>query len=77
MEWFWILWAIISIITTCIAFLLAAIDVIEDDLAIALIICVVAFPLGIIVLICMSLAMLYDFLHKHKDKIRKFLKIKD
>ena len=77
MEWFWILWAIVSIIITCIAFLLAAIDVVEDDLAIALIICVVAFPLGIIVLICMSLAMLYDFLHKHKDKIRKFLKIKD
>ena len=76
MEWFWILWAIISVITTCIAFLLAAIDVVEDDLAIALIVCVVMFPLGIIVLICMSLAALYDFLHKHKDKIRKFLRIK-
>ena len=77
MEWFWILWAIVSIITTCIAFLLAAIDVVEDDLAIALIVCVVMFPLGIISLICMSLAALYDFLHKNKDKIRKFLKIKD
>ena len=77
MEWFWILWAIISVITTCVAFFLAAIDVIEDDLAIMLIVCVIGFPLGIIVLICMSLAMLYDFLHKNKDKIRKFLKIKD
>ena len=77
MEWFWILWAIVSIITTCIAFLLAAIDVVEDDLAIALIVCVVIFPLGIISLICISLAALYDLLHKHKDKIRKLLKIKD
>ena len=77
MEWFWILWAIVSIITTCIAFLLAAIDVVEDDLAIALIVCVVIFPLGIISLICISLAALYDLLHKHKDKIRKLLKIKN
>ena len=77
MEWFWILWAIVSVITACVAFFLAAIDVIEDDIAIVLTVYVTIFPLGIIVLICMSLAMLYDFLHKHKDKIRKFLKIKD
>ena len=76
MEWFWIIWIIISVITASTFFFLAAIDVVEDDLAIALIVCVVMFPLGIIVLICMSLAALYDFLHKHKDKIRKFLRIK-
>ena len=76
MEWFWILWAIVSIITTCITFLLAAIDVIEGDFAIVLTVCITVFPLGIIILICISLVKLYDFLHKHKDKIRKFLRIK-
>lgn len=76
MEWFWILWTIVSVITACVFFFLAAIDVIKDDLAISLTVCVVIFPLGIISLICMSLAALYDFLHKHKDKIRKFLRIK-
>lgn len=76
MEWFWILWAIVSVITACVAFLLAAIDVIEDDFAIVLTVCVTVSPLGIIVLICISLSKLYDFLHKHKDKIRKFLRIK-
>ena len=77
MEWFWILWAIISVITACVAFLLAAIDVIEDDLGLMLTLCIIVFPLGIIVLVSISLAALYDLLHKHKDKIRKFLKIKD
>ena len=77
MEWFWIIWIIISVITASTFFFLAAIDVVKDDLAIALIVYVIVFPLGIIVLICISLAAIYDLLHKHKDKIRKLLKIKD
>ena len=77
MEWFWIIWGIISVITASTFFFLAAIDVIEYDLGLMLTICIIVFPLGIIVLVCISLAALYDLLHKHKDKIRKFLKIKD
>ena len=76
MEWFWIIWIIISVITASTFFFLAAIDVIEDDLGLILTICIIVFPLGIIILICISLVKLYDFLHKHKDKIRKFLRIK-
>ena len=70
MEWLWILWGILFVITACVTFLLSAIDVIEPEEALALTICIIIFPLGIIVLT-------WVFLHKNKDKIRKFLKIKD
>ena len=93
MEWFWILWTIVSVISACVFFFLAAIDVVENNLAILLTICiiifpfgifalvltvcVVVFPVGIFLLVCISLVELYNFLNKHKDKIRKFLRIKD
>ena len=92
MEWLLILWGILSAITACIAFFLSAIDVIENNFAfiltvcvvifpfgifaLVLTVCVVVFPVGIFFLICISLVKLYDFIHKHKDKIRKFLRIK-
>ena len=75
MEWYWILWAIISVVTACIAFFLSAIDIIEPEFAFILTVCIIVFPLGIIVLICVFFMKLYNFLNKHKDKIRKFLKI--
>ena len=77
MEWLWILWGILSIITAGVTFFLAAIDVIDDGFAFIITVCVVAFPLGIFVITCIFLAKLYEFLHKHKDKIRKFLRIKN
>ena len=92
MEWLWILWAIISVITACVAFFLSAIDVIELEFGFILTVCVAIFPFGIFalvltvyvvvfpivifILVCTFLVIIYEFLHKHKDKIRKFLKIK-
>ena len=76
MEWLWILWAIISVITACVAFFLTAIDVLEPEEALVLSVCIIVFPFGFFVLICVSLIKLYNFLNKHKDSIRKFLRIK-
>ena len=76
MKWLWILWAIISVITACVTFLLAAIDVIKDDFAFGITISVVIFPLGSFTSIYVSFIIFYDFLHKHKNSIRKFLRIK-
>ena len=77
MEWFWIIWIIISVITACVTFFLSAIDVIEPEEAFILTVCIIIFPLGIIVLTWVFFMNLYEFLHKNKDKIRKLLKIKD
>ena len=77
MAWLWILWGILSVITACITFLLSAIDVIEPEEAFSLTVCIIVFPLGIIVLTWVFFIKLYDFLNKHKDSIRKFLRIKD
>ena len=76
MEWYWILWMIVSIMIAIIAFFLAAIDVIEDEDAFVLSVCVIVFPLGILVLTREFLTKLYNFLNRHKDVIRKFLRIK-
>lgn len=77
MEWLWILWGILSVITACVTFFLSAIDVIEPEEAFVLTVCIIVFPLGILVLTWVFFTKLYSFLNKHKDKIRKFLKIKD
>ena len=67
---------IVSIMIAIIAFFLAAIDVIEDEDAFVLSVCVIVFPLGILVLTWEFLTKLYNFLNRHKDVIRKFLRIK-
>ena len=77
MEWLWISWGILSVITACVAFFLSAIDVIEPEFGFILTVCIIVIPFGIIVLICTFFMKLYSFLHKNKDSIRKFLKIKD
>ena len=51
MEWFWILWGIFSVITACVTFFLAAIDVIENSFAFILTVCVIIFPFGIFALV--------------------------
>lgn len=76
MEWYWILWGILSVITACVVFFLSAIDVIESEFGFVLTVCVIVFPLGIIILIWVFFMKLYSFLHKNKDSIRKFLRIK-
>ena len=76
MEWLWILWGILSVVTACVTFFLSAIDIMDDSSAFVLTVCVVVFPFGIFILIIVSLMKLYEFLHKHKDNIRKFLRIK-
>lgn len=77
MEWLWILWGMLSVITACVTFLLSAIDVIEPEEAFVLTVCIIILPLGILVLTLVFFTKLYSFLNKHKDKIRKFLKIKN
>lgn len=75
MEWYFILWLVIAIITLFASFFLTAIDVLEPDFAFVLTVCIVLFPLGIVTIIGIALMSFYNFLHKHKDKIRKFLRI--
>ena len=76
MEWYFILWIVFAIITFLVSFFLTAIDVIDPDFALILTVSIVFFPLGIATLIGVALLSFYDFLHKHKDKIRNFLGIK-
>ena len=76
------MWLFIGLITlallalTIIVFL-EAIDAIDEETGQIIFVCVTVTPIALVFLIAYCYTLLYDLCKKHKDKIRKFLKIKD
>ena len=76
------MWLLIGLIAlallalTIIVFL-EAIDAIDEETGQIIFVCVAVPPITLVLLIAYCYKLLYDLCKKHKDKIRKFLKIKD
>lgn len=74
----WILiWIIIILLSGIILVFLTAIDILDDDIGIGIWISISIPIIGIIAIIAFGFTLFYDFCRKHKDKIRKFLRIKN
>ena len=75
------MWLFIGLITlallalTIIVFL-EAIDAIDEETGQIIFVCVAVPPIALVLLIAYCYTLLYDLCEKHKDKIRKFLRIK-
>ena len=76
------MWLFIGLITlallalTIIVFL-EAIDAIDEETGQIIFVCVAVPPIALVLLIAYFYTLLYDLCEKNKDKIRKFLRIKD
>ena len=73
-----ILWIAYAVLASVLGFFLSAIDVLSDEEGLYLAIFAILFPyLEIFVLALMLLWYLHDLIGEHKEKIRKFLRLKD
>ena len=74
----WILIGVIVLMLLILAIIvfLESIDIIDEDTGRIIFVCTVIPPLGLLLLITYCLILLHNLCSKHKDKIRKFLKIK-
>ena len=73
-----ILWIAYAVLASVLGFFLSAIDVLSDEEGFYFAIFAILFPyLEIFVLALMLLWYLHDLIGKHKEKIRKFLRLKD
>ena len=76
------IWLLIGLIAlallalTIIVFL-EAINAIDEETGQIIFVCVAVPPIALVFLIAYCYTLFYDLCEKHKDKIRKFLKIKD
>ena len=68
---------VLMLLILAIIVFLESIDVIDYDTGQILFICIAIPPIALIFLIAYGYISLFEFCKKHKDKIRKFLKIKD
>ena len=75
----WILIGVIVLMLLVLAIIvfLESIDVINTDTAEILLICILIPPITLVFLIAYGYISLSEFCKKHKDKIRKFLKLKN
>ena len=75
----WILIGVIVLMLLVLAIIvfLESIDVIDYDTAEILLICILIPPIALVFLIAYGYISLSEFCEKHKDKIRKFLKLKN
>ena len=73
-----ILWIAYAVLASVLGFFLSAIDVLSNEEGFYLAIFAILFPyLEIFVLALMLLWYLHDLIGEHKEKIRKFLRLKD
>ena len=71
-----ILWITYAVLASVIGFFLSAIDVLSNEEGLYLAIFAILAPyLEVFILALMLLWYLHDLIGKHKDKIRKFLRI--
>lgn len=75
----WLLIGLIALalLALTIIVFLEAIDAINEETGQIIFVCVAVPPIALVLLIAYGYMLLYDFCEKHKDKIRKFLRIKN
>ena len=67
---------ILILLILAIVVFLEAIDIIDEGTRVITFVCVIFPPLGLFFLIVFCFVSFYDLCEKHKDKIRKFLRLK-
>ena len=75
--WLFIGLIVLMLLIMIILIFLEAIDIIDEDTGRIIFVCTVIPPLGLLLLITYCLILLHNLCSKHKDKIRKFLRIKN
>lgn len=71
-----IIWLAAIILSSIIAILLDAIDVVDVEISGFVVLCIMMPPVILIFILYYSVIWFHDLCEKHKDKIRKFLKLK-
>lgn len=71
-----IIWIITILLSGIILIFLTAIDILDDDISIGIWVSISIPIVGIISIIAFGFALFYDFCKKHKNKIRKFLRLR-
>lgn len=74
--WLFIGLIVLMLLALTIIVFLEAIDAINEETGQIIFVCVTVLPIALVLLIAYGYTLLYDLCEKHKDKIRKFLKIK-
>lgn len=77
MNTFLIIWIIVAILAFVLSVFLDAIDVADGSVTGLVALCIVVPPAAILCIIILVVNLFHRFCAKHKDKIRKFLKIKE
>ena len=72
-----IIWITAIILSSIIALFLDAIDVVDVEISGFVVLCIMMPPVILIFILYYSVIWFHDLCVEHKDKIRKFLKIKD
>ncbi len=68
---------ILMLLILAIIVFLDAIDIIDEDTGVIIFVCAIIPPIGLLLLIIFCFALFHDLCEKHKDKIRKFLRLKN
>lgn len=71
-----IIWLAAIILSSIIAIVLDAIDVIDVDTSGVIVLCIMMPPVILIFILYYSIILFHDLCVEHKDAIRKFLRIK-
>ena len=74
----WLLIGLIVLMLLALAIIvfLEAIDAINEETGRIIFVCVAVPPIALVLLIAYGYTLFYDLCEKHKDKIRKFLRLK-
>ena len=74
--WLMIGLLILMLLILAVVVFLEAIDIIDTDTGVIIFVCAILPPIGLLLLIIFCFASFHDLCEKHKDKIRKFLRLK-
>lgn len=74
--WLFIGLIALALLALTIIVFLEAIDAIDEETGQIIFVCIAIPPIALVLLIAYCYTLLYDLCEKHKDKIRKFLRIK-
>lgn len=77
MNTFLIIWVIVAIFAIMLSIFLDAIDVVDGTVSGFIALCIAMPPVAIVAIMMLIANLFHQFCSKHKDKIRKFLKIKE
>ena len=75
--WLFIGLIALALLALTIIVFLEAIDAINEETGQIIFVCIAIPPIALVLLIAYGYTLFHDFCEKHKDKIRRFLRIKD